>query len=298
MSKDLARGPQSYENEQLLLGMLPDLLQQKGFTAVSVRRSGGMKLVSARAASGATVTFWVKQGWTDARTYSAIQFGLFADPDPEKIPDKYFTDYVRARVKSANAKGATHALLVHMVDGRISNYVALEVGDVARAYQLQMKRWPRRARNTKTPTLWFEDTRNVADAACVVAVTSLEVTLSSVCGLTHQPKGTADARKITAEIELRMRQQLFRQRVGNRCGWTCVVSGTEVREVLDAAHLPGKDWRRDNHAEDGVLVRTDLHRLLDRGLAEIRDGTFWLAKSARVGPYAALHNRALSVNVP
>ncbi|WP_413466214.1 hypothetical protein [Hydrogenophaga taeniospiralis] len=64
--------------------------------------------------------------------------------------------------------------------------------------------------------------------------------------------------------------------------------------MLDAAHLPGKNWRTDNQAEDGFLIRTDLHRLLDRRLAELRDGKFWLAEGLRRGDYAALHNKPLA----
>ena len=92
-----------------------------------------------------------------------------------------------------------------------------------------------------------------------------------------------------------MRQQAFRQRVGQRCKWKCVVSGNDVKAVLDAAHLPGKNWRIDNDGKDGVLIRADLHRLLDRGLAELRDGKFWLTDGARVGEYAPFHGRPLDV---
>ena len=42
-----------------------------------------------------------------------------------------------------------------------------------------------------------------------------------------------------------------------------------------------------------MLIRTDLHRLLDRGLAELRGGKFWLAESARAGEYAKFHDRVL-----
>lgn len=290
MSKEQARSPQSYENEELLLAMLPDLLRQKGFSAVSTMHAGAMKFVNARAANGSKVRFWLKQGWTDAKTYSAIQFGLFKVPDPHSLSDQHFTDYVEARVASAKAKGATHALLVHMVDARITNYVALTVDDVAEAYRQQMGQWRKRARNTKTPTLWFEDSRDGPDADCITAVTSLELPLSSICGLSDEPKGSTDSKKITAELEVRMRQHAFRQRVGNRCKWKCVVSGNEVKAVLDAAHLPGKNWRHDNDGKDGVLIRADLHRLLDRGLAELRDGKFWLTESVRAGEYASFHD--------
>lgn len=92
-----------------------------------------------------------------------------------------------------------------------------------------------------------------------------------------------------------MRQQAFRLRVGSRCGWRCMVTGTAVREVLDAAHQPGKDWRTDNEAEDGVLLRADLHRLLDRRLAMLRDGRFWLDAALRQGGYGEFHERSLGL---
>jgi len=43
MSKDQARSPKSYENEELLLAMLPGLLEHKGFAGVTTVRTGGMK---------------------------------------------------------------------------------------------------------------------------------------------------------------------------------------------------------------------------------------------------------------
>jgi hypothetical protein len=295
MSKEKARGEQSYKNEELLLALLPEVLRAKGFDNVATRRQGGMKFLDATSINGDDVRFCVKQGWTDARTYAAIQFGMFDDPEPESIPAARFVHYVTDRVASAKAKGATHGLLVHMIDARITNHIALNIDDVASAYNHQIAQWPRRARNTKTQTLYFEDSRQLAEAACVAAVTNLEVSLESISGeAAAEPSATMPgSKKITAEIERRMRQQVFRLAVGARCKWQCVVSGTEVREVLDAAHLPGKDWRFDNEAEDGLLVRADLHRLLDRGLAEIKGGKFVVAAAARTGEYAQFHNRPI-----
>jgi hypothetical protein len=294
MSKEVARGPKSYENEALVLSQMPLLLERHGFSAIVVKRERGMKFVGAKAADGSDVRFWLKQGWTGAPNFSAIQFGLFSERGAAAYPNSHFIKFVEARVASAKAKGATHALFVHMTDDQIVNYVALEIDDVAKAYRRQIAHWPKRARNTKTPTLWFEDARSVADTDAVTAVTELELPLSTICGITKSDKGTVDVKKVTAELELRMRQQAFRIRVGRRCNWQCVVTGTAVKEVLDAAHLPGKDWRVDNQAEDGVLIRTDLHRLLDRRLAEFRNGKFFLHKSLRRSEYAAYHNTPLA----
>ena len=294
MSKENARKPESYENEARVLALMPALLEQHGFSAVATKRESAMKFVDATTADGSDVRFWLKQGWTDERNYSAIQFALSKEPGAAAFPDSYFIEFVEARVASAKAKGATHALLVHMNDGDIVNYVALEMDDVAEAYRRQISHWPKKARNTKTPTLWFEDTRSNPDSDAATAVTELELPLSTICGITQSPMGTIDVEKVTAELEVRMRQQVFRLRVGDRCSWRCVVTGTTVKEVLDAAHLPGKNWRTDNQAEDGVLLRTDLHRLLDRRVAELRDGKFRLVEGLRRGDYAAFHNKPLA----
>jgi hypothetical protein len=90
------------------------------------------------------------------------------------------------------------------------------------------------------------------------------------------------------DIEQRPEQAAFRERVGAACGWACVITGETVRAVLDAAHLPGSSWRAgDNAAIDGVLLRADLHRLLDAGLLRIEDGVVRVA----VGSYAVFNGR-------
>jgi hypothetical protein len=76
------------------------------------------------------------------------------------------------------------------------------------------------------------------------------------------------------DVETRPEQAAFRERVGDAWGWRCAITGETVREALDAAHLPGSSWRAgDNTAVDGILLRADLHRLLDCGLLRIEDGT-------------------------
>jgi hypothetical protein len=294
MSKAVARGPQSYQNEQLLLDMLPGALEALGFLEIRIFREAGMKFADATR-EGRRVRFWVKQGWTDARSFCAIQFGLFDQKGARDFPNEYFIDHVADRVASAKARGATHALLVHILDRKIVNFVALEISDVTTAYRRQIKKWPKRARNTKTPSLWFEDSRDSVDAKCVTAVTDLEIDVTKING-SRRPVEKARvpaSKKITAEVELRTQQHVFRARVGDRYGWRCAVTGTTVVSVLDAAHLPGRDWRKDNTAQDGVLVRSDIHRLMDRGLAAIRNGFLHIKKEARIGEYEKYHRAAM-----
>lgn len=299
MSKDLARGPESYVNEQMVLAMVPELLRAKGFEAVRIEKRNGMKFVNARSAYNLPVVFWLKQGWSNTRRYSAIQFGMFADvTDPKAVPDSYFLTYVADRTASAKRHGATHALLVHMVDSDIQNYVALRVEDVAEAYRRQIRGWPARARNTKTPTLYFEDSRGHPDSASVQAVTALEIPLEQISGIATEDSPAHSgpgSKKVTAEVERRLRQQRFRVLVGNRCGWRCAVTGTSVREVPEAAHLPGRDWRVSNQPTDGVLLRADLHRLLDEGLAVIRGDRFVITDRSRAGEYSVYNGKSIAI---
>ncbi|WP_255284189.1 HNH endonuclease [Hydrogenophaga pseudoflava] len=75
-----------------------------------------------------------------------------------------------------------------------------------------------------------------------------------------------------AQVEVRPQQQAFRDAVFRACGGRCVVSGCEVPEALEAAHIFGRDWRKgENSAEDGILLRRDLHALYDRGLLTIQE---------------------------
>ena len=88
-----------------------------------------------------------------------------------------------------------------------------------------------------------------------------------------------------ALVEVRTQQPAFRRAVFMACGGRCVVSGCDVPEALDAAHLEGRSWRKgDNTAADGVLLRRDLHALYDKGLL-----TFLEAGVVQLHPEARDH---------
>ena len=85
--------------------------------------------------------------------------------------------------------------------------------------------------------------------------------------LAYNPEGPA------RETPERPDQRRFRERVVRAYGGRCAVTDCDALELLDAAHL--RPWRID---DEGVLLRTDLHRMIDRGLAEISRGRFRLLK--------------------
>lgn len=69
------------------------------------------------------------------------------------------------------------------------------------------------------------------------------------------------------EREARQDQARFRSRVMTAYGGRCALTGYTEPAVLEAAHL--RDWRVHNQACNGILLRVDLHRLLDAGLLAI-----------------------------
>ena len=75
------------------------------------------------------------------------------------------------------------------------------------------------------------------------------------------------------EMPERPNQRRFRERLMRDYHGRCAVTGCDIPELLDAAHLI--PWRI---GDEGILLRVDLHRMLDRGVAEIRNGRFRLLK--------------------
>jgi hypothetical protein len=82
-------------------------------------------------------------------------------------------------------------------------------------------------------------------------------------------------------VEARPEQAAFRRQVYLACQGKCVISGCNVLSALDAAHKHGRDWHLGhNRAEDGHLLRKDLHALYDNKLLWITDeGKVELASS-------------------
>lgn len=118
-----------------------------------------------------------------------------------------------------------------------------------------------------------------------------------------QPSGKAGApSKQTLEelvrrfnqVEVRPHQSKFRTAVFTACGGKCVVSGCDVPEALDAAHLVGRNWREGhNEASDGILLRRDLHALYDSGLLTIKTDGMVSVAAAAGGYYGEFNGRLI-----
>ena len=60
---------------------------------------------------------------------------------------------------------------------------------------------------------------------------------------------------------LRPEQDKFRRAVFRAYGGKCALTGESCEAVLEAAHIRDKTFH--NNARDGILLRADLHKLLD-----------------------------------
>lgn len=61
---------------------------------------------------------------------------------------------------------------------------------------------------------------------------------------------------------------------------TCAVTGTNIVEALEAAHIVAYRGRDHHHISNGLALRADIHALFDRGLMAIHEDTY----GSRPGP--------------
>lgn len=67
----------------------------------------------------------------------------------------------------------------------------------------------------------------------------------------------------------RISQGVFRERILRAYGRTCALSRETCPTVLEASHIQPFYSERSNHAQNGICLRVDLHRLFDAGLISI-----------------------------
>jgi putative restriction endonuclease len=80
----------------------------------------------------------------------------------------------------------------------------------------------------------------------------------------------------------RLGQGLFRIVVTDVYDKRCAVTGERTLPVLDAAHIKPYEIVQKHEVWNGLLVRSDLHRLFDRGYVSVDPATRRLAVSKRI----------------
>ena len=92
---------------------------------------------------------------------------------------------------------------------------------------------------------------------------------------TFDPKNNTDDReKIPQPIFVRRGQEQFRKALCLAYCNACAISGCDVLDVLEAAHITPYLGRHTNHVTNGLLLRADLHILFDCGLISVDPDSF------------------------
>ena len=90
---------------------------------------------------------------------------------------------------------------------------------------------------------------------------------------------TAEALEYEAHIRIKRKQQEFKTSL-LRYTRTCEITGESTQCALDAAHISNVSNHGSYSADNGLLLRTDLHRLFDAKLLKInpKDGRVSISK--------------------
>lgn len=74
--------------------------------------------------------------------------------------------------------------------------------------------------------------------------------------------------------KIRRNQSHFKLNLIQLYGLKCMISGVDIPELIDAAHIISYSSSGINHTNNGLLLRVDLHRLFDANLIRINPKTF------------------------
>jgi hypothetical protein len=112
------------------------------------------------------------------------------------------------------------------------------------------------------------------------------------------PHSAAEGRKrILASICRRQGRPEFREKLFVAYSGRCAITGTNVKETLEAAHILPYDGPKTNHVANGLLLRADLHVLFDLGLIGVDPSEFKVVLSPQLRKtyYAEFEGRRISV---
>ncbi len=91
---------------------------------------------------------------------------------------------------------------------------------------------------------------------------------------TFDPDDLADARqRAMADVVRRPGQAAFREALLKAYGGRCAVTGCDFTGTLEAAHITPHLGAHTDHVENGLLLRTDIHRLFDSRLLTVDSKT-------------------------
>ena len=79
----------------------------------------------------------------------------------------------------------------------------------------------------------------------------------------YAPDQLDERKVIEKQIRERRGQKVFRNALRKRFADTCLVTGCQLVDLLEAAHINPHRGTKDNHPSNGLLLRADIHTLFD-----------------------------------
>ncbi len=125
-----------------------------------------------------------------------------------------------------------------------------------------------------------------------------EVNFMEAVASSFDPAAPADERgRAIKEVRMRQGQAGFRRQLLDAYGQRCAISNYDAVEALEAAHILPYRGPVTNHAQNGLLLRSDLHSLFDLGLVAVHEDTYRviLAQELRATKYRAFEGLIISV---
>jgi len=99
------------------------------------------------------------------------------------------------------------------------------------------------------------------------------------------------------EMVVRQNQDMFRRLLLQAYEGRCAITGCDVVEALQAAHISPYSGPATQLASNGLLLRADIHLLFDRGSLAVHEETYevLLKEHLRVTDYAALEGQRIKL---
>ncbi|WP_409460831.1 HNH endonuclease [Stenotrophomonas maltophilia] len=112
------------------------------------------------------------------------------------------------------------------------------------------------------------------------------------------PANEADERqRVLAAIVRRRGQPAFRKALLDAYGGRCAMTGCNIVDALEAAHIRPYSGRTSNVACNGLLLRADVHTLFDIYLISVNPKTLRICLSPALqdSPYSEINDKPLAI---
>lgn len=96
-----------------------------------------------------------------------------------------------------------------------------------------------------------------------------------------QIPANVERKRVSREVLERPYQNVFRKNILSAFNSTCIVTGVDIDNVLEASHIIPIKERGSDRVENGLCLRSDIHQLFDSGhLRLLPDGEIILSEIA------------------